>query len=703
MSIFSLFSSSFLLKEGVPRSALEAATLDAAIREVYLRDPGKLTQFALPSSATYNSWPMAYRTWGCANGSKCTKGAVNIACGTHEPAWMYNWVAHSFLDSGYGPVHAMSSRGYGENGPVLPAMNPDPLLLHAPFTTHSTDVVADFAEFVRLTRQSPSGKFFLLCHSFGCAVTTAWLQSENAAQTLFQAAVMNSPAFWPKTPAALESTPEAAQISMVQAFASSQPAQTAAALGESTVSKLAAPILSRVEWEADPMYWDKHQSYESFRRRSQVCNSAGFELAGCTAGSSWRYAEEGLELLARVRSAGCIVSDPGMPLVVQLVGNDTGRVAGGETEVDNRATLDLCDMHRSSCASKCTQVTYIRNGMHSTLMDVTSVRNDAFRAIVDVFDAEQGALEEFVSATVWTASGTVFASQHNISVDAGSGLTMRQIRAVQNAAATFGVVMDLAGVVSFGYELSYFGATPGQEYFLSDLVWTAPGATFAGANGVLVATGAALTSAQVEALQAAAAAFGLTFPMARIVELGYASLSAAANVPPPSSPLQSSAREYTNLETAWIASLAVRSTAWTATGAVFAADNGVFVDAGAALTVDHVVAMQSFVELLGVALTLIETIDFGYAIGYFEPTTVTLEESERGHFQSSAGFIALVCICSVTAVAFTVLAWLVHLHSRRKGASADAPSSSHTVTATVTRQAASRTPAAEDGLPDLET
>ena len=601
----------FSLKDGTVRNATEVQALDAAIRASYLRPPGKLTSFGLPTTDTYTAWPLVYRTWKCEPENTCLRGVVNIACGDAEPTWMYSSVAHLFLESGYSPVHAMSSRGYGENGPTLPDDRPDPLLRHAPFSTHSTDIVADFAEFIRLTHQDTDRDFFLLCHSLGCAVSTAWLQAGLAAEHPFRAVVMNSPAFWPKVPSTYANLPAARQLDLLRSFAESQPTEPAAALGESLSSKLKAPILSEQMWEKDDMYWKYHSSYDSFRRHSNVCNQAGFELAGCTAGISYAYAYAISKMFTDIQY-NCIVSDASMALVLQLVVAGYGRVEGGDTVVDNEETYKLCEFHRTSCSSKCTHVSRTRNGMHATLMDVDTVRNTVFNEIIDVFDAHRtgtsptstptptltptlttrDSVGDYIRSTVWTVAGAEFAAQNDISVVAGGSLTLPQLKEVQSAAATLGVEFSLTEAVDFGHASLYF------EYLGGGTVNAPPVPVIVPSAAPTVAT-------------------------------------------------RDSVDDY------------IRSTVWTVAGAEFAAQNGISVVAGGSLTLPQIKEVQSTAETLGLVFSLMEAIDFGYKNALFQSKAnpVIIPGKTRNiAFESSVSFIVLITILSVAMLIFTVLA-----------------------------------------------
>ena len=378
----SLRSAQFLLKNGMHRSVLDVASLDAAIREVYSHDPGRLTTFTLRSTDTYNEWPLTYRTWECGAEHSCTKGTINIACGSGEPSWIYNWAAHMFMQRGYGPVHAMSLRGSGENGPSLPEENPDPLLLHPPFETHSEDLIVDFQEFVRMTRTASRDRHWAVCHSFGCAVLMAWLQDERARHHPLDGCAMNLPELWPMSSAAFTSLSETVQTALVRTFARSRPSQTAVEAGESAFSQLRSPLLDRTQWEQDPEHSVVYGSYESFVQRSRVCNRAGFDVAGCTAGSSWKYANETRKLCTGIRENGCMSSDARMLLLVQLKRSFLGEegIAADASEAVRR-----CNYYASSCVSKCTRVS-VHSSLHATVSSEATVLHSALDEITNLFD-----------------------------------------------------------------------------------------------------------------------------------------------------------------------------------------------------------------------------------------------------------------------------------------------------------------------------
>lgn len=125
--------------------------------------------------------PIAYGKWEVAN----EKGAVVLLPGRTEPFLKYCELVYGLKDSGYS-VYAMDHRGQGQSGRMLP----DPEKQHV---NDFNDYVTDVETFVdRFVSAKPHAKKYLLAHSMGSAIGTAYLEKHDCT---FDAAVLSSPMY----------------------------------------------------------------------------------------------------------------------------------------------------------------------------------------------------------------------------------------------------------------------------------------------------------------------------------------------------------------------------------------------------------------------------------------------------------------------------------------------------------------------------
>jgi len=403
MLTLALLSLGVDLRNGIVRTATELDALNAAVLSAYGSDPGAITTFQLPTEnvyipgrdwvPTYSSWPMSFRTWNCTVSSTCDKGAVTISVGNSEQSWLYVNVAKDLIAAGYGPIHAMSHRCYGENGPCYASdMRKTPA-----FSSQTQDVVRDFEEYVRRTRAiSPEKKHFLLCHSLGCLIATKFLQSAVAKELPFNALVYNSGLLWPYIPATYLTNGLPALLADL-AFAAFYSKDTVAtAFGESTTSRwynTTWPMAS--DWAGlmvgNPLWFTLHSDYVHWNARRTVCTSSvGAEVAGCNTGSTYGYYQYMFDLCSATKhpTGGCIAPDNQMAIKMQLVG--TGGAYGTDIVVDNTESAAMCNYHDgTNCLNECS-ITYVNNGAkHATMLDVSAVRDPVIAEIISVFDANQ--------------------------------------------------------------------------------------------------------------------------------------------------------------------------------------------------------------------------------------------------------------------------------------------------------------------------